>query len=58
MYVRVGSTTEVSDGHENVRSWGKSGSRFRAAGGLLVAEAVEEVEAERFFATIVLASRA
>ncbi len=36
-YVRKGSTTEVSDGHENVRSWVTSGSRIWAAGGLLVA---------------------
>ncbi len=34
---RCGSTTEVSDGHENVRSWVTSGSRIWAAGGLLVA---------------------
>ncbi len=31
------TTTEVSDGPENVRSWGQSGSRFRTAGGLLLA---------------------
>jgi len=29
---RCGSNPEVSDGHENVGCWGKSGSRFRAAG--------------------------
>ena len=32
-----GSQPEVSDGYENVGLWGRSGSRFRAAGGLLVA---------------------
>ena len=32
-----GSTTEVSDGHENVRSWGKSRSQFQATGCLLLA---------------------
>ncbi len=30
-YVGLGSKPEVSDGHENVGCWGKSGSRFRAA---------------------------
>jgi hypothetical protein len=34
---RCGSKAEVSDGHENVRSWGKSRLRFRVAGCLLVA---------------------
>ncbi len=28
MKVCLGSITEVSRGHENVRCWGKSGSRF------------------------------
>ncbi len=37
LHFRNGSTTEVSDGHANVCSWGQSGSGFRAAGGLLVA---------------------
>ena len=50
---KVGGTNVL-----NVCTAPESGSRFRATGGLLVAEAVEEVEAERFFATIVLASRA
>ncbi len=36
--VRVGSKTEVQRGSRNVRSWGKSGSRFRAAGSLLLAK--------------------
>ncbi len=36
-HVSFGSKPEVSDGHENVRSWGSSGSRFRATGCLLVA---------------------
>ncbi len=35
--VACGSNPEVSDGHENVGCWGKSGSRFWATGGLLVA---------------------
>ncbi len=35
--VRVGSQPEVSDGYENVGFRGQSGSRFRAAGCLLVA---------------------
>ncbi len=35
---RCGSKPEVSDGHENVRSWVTSGSRIWAAGGLLVAK--------------------
>ena len=35
---RSGSQPEVSDGHENVRFRGKSGSRFRATGGLLLAK--------------------
>ncbi len=34
---RCGSNSEVSDGHENVGSWGQSGHGFRAAGCLLVA---------------------
>ncbi len=34
---RCGSKPEVSDGHENVRSWGESRHRFRAVGCLLVA---------------------
>ncbi len=34
---RCGSNPEVSDGHENVRFRGHSGSQFRAAGCLLVA---------------------
>ena len=37
VFTQPGSTTEVSDGHENVRSWVTSGSRFRATEGLLVA---------------------
>ncbi len=36
-HVGLGSKAEVSNGHENVRSWGQSGHRFRAAGGLLLA---------------------
>ena len=36
--VRCGSNPEVSDGCENVCSWGQSGHRFRAAGGPLVAK--------------------
>ncbi len=55
---RVGSKAEVQRGPRNVRFRGLSGSRFQATGGLLLAEAVEEVGAERFFAIIVLASRA
>ncbi len=35
---RFGSKPEVSDGHENVGLRGQSGSRFRAAGCLLVAK--------------------
>ncbi len=35
---RCGSRTEVQRGPRNVRSWGHSGSRFRTAGGLLVAK--------------------
>ena len=34
---RSGANSEVSDGHENVGCWSISGSRFRAAEGLLVA---------------------
>ncbi len=34
---RFGSKAEVQRGLRNVRCWGQSGSRFRAAGGLLVA---------------------
>ncbi len=34
---RFGSKPEVQRGPRNVRSWGKSRSRFRAAEGLLVA---------------------
>jgi hypothetical protein len=37
LHFRVGSRTEVSDGHENVGCWGQSGSRFRAAEGPLIA---------------------
>ncbi len=36
--VRLGSRTEVSDGHENVGLRGQSGSRFRAAGCLFIAK--------------------
>ena len=42
--VSCGSTTEVSDGHENVRSWVTSGSRIWAAGGLLVANSGSPAE--------------
>ncbi len=34
---RCGSTTEVQREPQNVACWGKSGSRYRAAGCLLVA---------------------
>ena len=50
---RVGSNPEVRDGHANVASRGQSRSRFRATGLLNLAEAVEEVGADRFCATIV-----
>ena len=43
--VGLGSQPEVSDGHENVGYRGKSGSRFRATGGLLVAKG--DLSAER-----------
>ncbi len=51
--VSLGSNPEVSDGHENVGCWGKSGSRFRAAGLLNLAEAVEEVPGVRIFETMI-----
>jgi len=38
VFTQAGSNPEVSDGHGNVCSWGQSGSRIRAAGGLLVAK--------------------
>ncbi len=36
-HVRSGSKPEVQRGPRNVRSWGQSGSRFRAAGGPFIA---------------------
>ena len=47
-----GSQPEVSNGHKNVGYRGYSGSRFRATGGLLVAEAVEKVQALKSFETM------
>ncbi len=37
VFTQPGSKPEVQRGPRNVRSWGRSGSRFREAGGLLVA---------------------
>ena len=51
--VRCGSTTEVQREPQNVGFRGQSGSRFRAAGGLFIAEAVEKVGANDFGATFV-----
>ncbi len=56
--VGLGSQAEVSRGHGNVCFRGQSGPQIRAAACLFLAEGVEEVGAERFFATIVLANRA
>ncbi len=42
--VRCGSKAVFPNSVQNVRSWVKSGPQFLAAGGLLVAEAVEELE--------------
>ena len=49
-FAQPGSNSEVSDGHENVRCWGRSGPHFRAAGGLLLAISGSSVSCDHVFA--------
>ncbi len=57
VFTQPGSKAEVQRRPRNVRFWGKSGLRFGAAGCLLLAEGVEQLGANRFYATIVPVDR-